>query len=105
MKRYLILLIALLLAGCDADQKQVQLARCVYDAETSYPSATWLLGDTRQSYVWLCMAAHGYTLNRGQDTCVGKFSLANDAVLYAQCYEPSAKFSSLLYQLEKTLGR
>ena len=105
MKRYLILLIALPLAGCYADRKQEQLARCVYDAETSYPNATWLLGDARQSYVWLCMAAQGYTLSRARNTCTGNYSLASDAVLYAQCYQPSAKFPSLVYKFEKALGR
>jgi hypothetical protein len=109
MKRYLIFLIAWPLAGCDvnstnadqknATQKQVQLARCVYEAETSYSSATWLPGDARQSYVWLCMAAQGYALNRGR-TCEAKATPAADAALYAQCYEPNSKSFSQFSKLK-----
>lgn len=105
MKRYLILLIALPLIGCGVDRPQEQLARCVYDAQTSYPTATWLLGDARQNYVWLCMAAHGYTLNRAQNACAEKSSPVADAALYAQCYEPRARLSSMVNRFENTFRR
>ena len=100
MKRYVFLLIALPLAGCHAGQQEQQLAKCVFDAESNNPAETWLAGGERQTYVWLCMAAHGYTLNRGQGACE-RSAYAPDAALYAQCYEPRARASALLYKMEK----
>jgi hypothetical protein len=104
MKRCLILLFAFSLAGCNSGQQQQQLARCASDAESVYPDGTWLAGDDRQSYVWLCMAAHGYQLNRGQGACAAS-NPTPDVALYAQCYQPSAKTSALLYRMEQALGR
>ncbi len=106
MKRWLILLLAIPLVGCGAaQQQQQQLAGCIFEAENNYPGATWLAGDDRQRYVWLCMSAHGYILNRTQKSCTGKISSTLEAALYVQCYEPRTRFTFLLYKLDKALGR
>jgi hypothetical protein len=104
MRRCLILLLALPLTGCFADQ-QLQLGRCMVDAESKYPNATWWVGGERQNYVWLCMAANGYELNRWQKSCRALISPTPDTVLYPQCYQPVGKFVSLLYKLEVALER
>ncbi|HTS40398.1 MAG TPA: hypothetical protein VMH84_07650 [Xanthobacteraceae bacterium] len=105
MKRYAYLLIALPMIGQAAaqqPQQQQQLARCVFGAESDYPDSVWPAGD-RQTYVWLCMAAHGYKLSRMKNGCMGSVSGA-DAVLYAQCYEPNAPASPLPDSMATRLG-
>jgi hypothetical protein len=110
MTRLLVLWLAFVLAGCDSGRRQEQLgqeqlAKCVFDAETDYPDTTWLAGDARQSYVWLCMAAHGYILNRGQQACARAIPAEADAVLYVQCYEPSGRLPAAFYRMETMLRR
>jgi hypothetical protein len=104
MKRCLVLLLALPLIGCYADQQQ-QLGRCIFDAGNKYPQGTWLPGRERQSFVWLCMAANGYQLNRLRDVCSRSLMPMDNAVLFAQCYEPIGKFAFLIHKFELALRR
>ena len=104
MKRCLALLLALPLMGCFADQQQ-QLAKCIADAELEHENETWLVQGSRQQYVWLCMAASGYRINHRQDACGKTLSPMADTPLYAQCYEPIARFSLLIHKLETRFGR
>ena len=104
MKRCLILLLALPLMGCFADQQQ-QLAKCIAEAELEHENETWLIADARQTYVWLCMAAYGYRLNRQQSICHHTIPPMGDAALYAQCYQPGGRFSLLIHKLEIKFGR
>jgi hypothetical protein len=97
MRYSLVLLLALPLLGCVADQQR-QLADCISDAEREYPEDTWVFDDARR-YVWLCMAAYGYRLSVRQPACVS-VSGGSDAVLYAQCYRPVALASSVLHKFE-----
>lgn len=102
MYRGLVLLLALPLLGCMADQQQ-QLAKCISEAEQEYNEGTWVLDDTRQKYVWLCMAANGYRLNRLQNACSADLP-ATEAMLYGQCYQPIGKTSAWLQRLEATFS-
>ena len=104
MKRCLVLVLALPLMSCAADQQQ-QLAKCVFEAEQEYQSETWLYDESRQSFVWLCMAANGYRLNRQHEICSRAFTPTGNAVLYAQCYEPIGTTARLIYSFEKMIGR
>jgi len=102
MTRALVLLLALPLVGCMADQRK-QLAKCISDAEREYPRTNWVDEGARQQYVWLCMAAHGYSLSPQQKIC--SESPDGDLVLYAQCYEPARRTPALLQKLEIALSR
>src|SRR5262245_51682497 len=104
MKRCLVLLLALPLTGCFADQQQ-QLAKCIAEAELEHENETWLTHNARQNYVWLCMAVNGYRLNGRQENCRQTIWPMGDAALYAQCYEPIGRFSGLIHKLETKIGR
>jgi hypothetical protein len=86
--------------GCLSDQQQ-QLAKCTSDSETRHPYETWLADDARQRYVWLCMAANGYRLNRDQNACAPSVPIS-EVVIYAQCYQPIPMISRLAHKLETT---
>src|SRR5262249_8067517 len=105
MKRFLLLLISLPLVGCSIDQQRQQLARCIFDAEQTMVGWSWLPGDKRQTYVWLCMSIAGYQLNRSQAACRDHGLPIEDAALFAQCYEPRATTPYLTYRIERTFGR
>src|SRR5262245_1857078 len=99
LKHGLVVLAALPLLGCLADLRQ-QLAKCISDAEREHRSETWLVENAGQNYVWLCMAAHGYRLNGRQSNCPQPVLPITDAVLYAECYEPTARMSRLIQKVE-----
>src|SRR5262249_36592664 len=104
MKRCLIFLLALPLLGCVADQQR-HLAGCISEAEREYPQDAWLMTETRQSFVWFCMAAHGYRRGRQQAACSEVLLPTDTAVLYAQCYRPTGRLSLLSYRIETAFRR
>jgi hypothetical protein len=93
--RYLVLLLALPLAGC-FDQQQAQMAKCKLDAQAAGIAPETLGAGTK--YMSSCMVAAGYQINFGHPKCQPTADLPVWMNVY--CFNPAKPFQKLLYRVE-----
>ena len=96
MNRAFIILIALSLSGCFADQEQL-VASCEFDAMQTYPREQLATGAHIGDYTQSCMKVHGYAWNLTDKRCQVTTTVERNPY----CYTPSDPLDRLLYLIEE----
>ena len=96
MNRAFIILIALSLSGCFADQEQL-VASCEFDAIQTYPREKLPTGAHIGDYMQTCMKVHGYDWNLTDKRC----HATKTAERNPHCYTPNNWLDRLLYLIEE----
>jgi hypothetical protein len=91
MNRAVIILIALALSGCFADQEQL-VASCEFDALQTYPREHLATGAHIGDNMQTCMKAHGYDWNLTDKRCQVTPTVERNPY----CYAPSNWLDRLL---------
>ena len=96
MKRAFILLIALSLSGCFADQERL-VASCEFDARQTYPQEKLATGAHIGDYMQTCMKAQGYDWNLTDKRCQVTTTVERNPY----CYTPNNWIDRLLNLVEE----
>jgi hypothetical protein len=96
MNRAFIILIALSLSGCFADQEQLVVS-CEFDAMQTYPGEQLATGAHIGDYTQSCMKAHGYDWNLTDKRCQVTTTVERNPY----CYTPNNWVDRLLNLVEE----
>jgi len=96
MNRAFIILIALSLSGCFADQEQL-VASCEFDALQNYPREHLATGAHIGDYIQSCMKANGYDWNLTDKRCQVNTTVERNPY----CYTPNNWLDRLLNLIEE----
>lgn len=92
MRRFAVILLALPLCGCFADQKK-QTAACEFEAVRTYPNDDRFSSARTARLIVVCMGAHGY---EPQSNCETPPIIAASPY----CYVPMGWLDRMIYRIE-----
>lgn len=100
MKKYIVVLAALILAGCDADRSR-DAAACEMEAWKVFPKEPPRVpNDWGSNFVLICMSSKGYELDLTAPGCSSAPTLTNGL-----CYVPRSPFKRWVDTLDRPASK